>query len=523
MIELKRIISLLVVYLACSVFHELKGQPTLVWENHFDFQSNDDYPVKLLVDSSGQCFISGISFNINTEEDITAFALDNSGYLSWHQSIINDHTDRINDMKVDIKSNMYLTGSLGDIFLTKPGFTLKYDSGGNLKWVDTVGRVGRAIVIDDSMNIYVVYQDEAILLIKYSSTHVKFFEVRNDTFIAGNTVEPTLVAVDECRNIYVAGHIGGSNLDSEYFIKKFKANGEFEWDVRYNPAPGQDYAHYLLIDDSANIYLLGDIDGGTHAHGIALVKYDSSGNFLWDKQILYYPSDPFGLVLDSANAPVICGFISDNSLLKYFVRKYSPQGQELWTKYIDTACWPQPFSAITSDKIGGVYFTGALKGTNANLSDIYLDKFNSDGDKQWETMYNSSNNGFDVPIGIALNKGLDIYVTAKSFDSITSSDILTLKYSQPTGVISPFSSYHKVLEINPNPFHSETSVQIFGTMPNEGPVLLEWIDMSGRLLRKDELHGQESFTINREGIANGMYLLKIISNQTIATTKIVIQ
>ncbi|HYV93405.1 MAG TPA: T9SS type A sorting domain-containing protein [Chitinophagales bacterium] len=497
---------------------ELMAQPVLEWVNHFDFGSNSERPVKLAVNSTGDCFIGGISTDDSTHDNIVIMKIDGAGNTVWNNSISNDEHDVLGDMIRDSNDNIFITGRLGNLYLSENGFMQKTNSSGFIEWSDTVNGNGSAISLGDSNYIYALYESNGILVIKYDSQGQRILQVHNDTFTIDNIISPQSIALDKNHNIYVAGKASNDN-DGEYFLKKFKQNGEFLWDVRYNPSVLEDYVHYLMIDDSSDIYILGDIEGGTASMGVALVKYDSSGNFLWDKQVISFPSDPYGLVLDSDNAPVICGFLeSGNSFLTYFVTKYSASGQEVWTKYIDTTCWPGPSAALIADKIGGIYFTGALEAIGPSTSDIVLSKYNSAGDELWEIRYNSPANGFDIPIQIDLDQVEDIYITAKSYDSITNSDILTLKYSQPTGILSPVHSSGKFLEVFPNPAFDKLHITVqSATTEKTG---LKIFNVLGIMVKSLELNGTEA-EIDISDLQQGIYFLRCCTETGVETSRLI--
>jgi len=86
------------------------------------------------------------------------------------------------------------------------------------------------------------------------------------------------------------------------------------------------------------------------------------------------------------------------------------------------------YSAIISDNSDNVYAAGYC--TDDVSAYIILDKYNSSGTKLWSKAYRSMNNGYDVPVSIALDSSGGIYVAGYSKGLTSSYDFLLIKYNQ---------------------------------------------------------------------------------------------
>lgn len=143
----------------------------------YDNQNNplgSDVPYDIAFDNSGNIIVCGTSYTTTgqfTSQDMTTIKYSPSGTQLWVKtyddpSHSNDVTQAITS---DGSSNIYLTGNA-----SKTGYqnatTIKYSSAGDLQWTANYnGGVARALLLDNSENVYVC--GAAIpnsLLIKYS-------------------------------------------------------------------------------------------------------------------------------------------------------------------------------------------------------------------------------------------------------------------------------------------------------------------------------------------------------------------
>ncbi|MCY7409943.1 MAG: hypothetical protein LH473_06700, partial [Chitinophagales bacterium] len=264
---------------------EVKCQPVLEWENKFDLENRSDESFKMLLDNEGNIYNAGTSFNIFTKNEIVYFKLNSNGFQEWFQDVSNFYFDDITDYAIDGSNDLYVTGYYTDSFFYTNGFIQKTNSSGTYLWGDTTGFVVfESIAIDDSNNVYALYSDFAVGITKYDSSGQIKFNVRNDSTLNGNFVLPWIITLDPANNIYVSG-TSTLESDDEYMLKKFSSGGNFLWGVTYNPTEEDDRPRFVSIDEYSNIYIYGVIGGGDPGQGVALVKFDSSGNFLWDQQI----------------------------------------------------------------------------------------------------------------------------------------------------------------------------------------------------------------------------------------------
>ncbi|MFA5859070.1 MAG: SBBP repeat-containing protein [Elusimicrobiota bacterium] len=201
-----------------------------------------------------------------------------------------------------------------------------------------------------------------------------------------------------------------------------------------------DSCYSIAIDTSTNIYLTGDaksgIDGNTPlgSNDMVLIKYDTNGNKQWVKQFGTSVSDRgHSVTIDLSGNIYIAGFYNINGSL----RKYDSDGNELWTRQIGTGTATNVYSVAT-DVSGNVYVTGETTiGLDNNINvgnyDIFLIKFDSNGNKQWTKQMGTSLE--DRGRSVTTDSSDNIFVTGWTLGGLDgnnyygSRDIFLVKYN----------------------------------------------------------------------------------------------
>ena len=246
---------------------ELEGPVTQAWVATFDDPAGDrkddnEWATAIRTDSMGNVYVTGGGGTVK---------YDNAGNLLWIYDTIGS------DLAVDAVGSVYVTGYYG---------TKKYDNAGNLLWENAIR--GSALALDTFGDVYVTgYYGTA----KYAGTflgtnllwendnmgsaiavdtsgfgrvYVTGFSGTFKYGIAGNLLwkDPTLgtaLALDASGNLYITVEDQGGS--SRYTTVKFSKDGERLWTAILNgPAyPGMGWATALAVDPYGNIYVTGAI------------------------------------------------------------------------------------------------------------------------------------------------------------------------------------------------------------------------------------------------------------------------
>jgi hypothetical protein len=353
---------------------------------------------------------AGISSATPNYYDIFVTKLNLAGSYQWHYNCIKNAgtgDDTGYDVCTDAAGNVYVTGYFGGTvnfrstfnpyyLLTASGssdvFVLKIDPNGNFVWAAQLGGaaadVGLSISVDAVGNVYTT---------GYFSGVADF---------------------DPGSGTYTLSSAGGTDL----FISKLNSAGNFVW-AKNIGGLGMEQATAVEVDGSQNVTIGGffnymvDFDPGTAVASYTantnwgdgfFMKLDSSGNFLWAKQI---SSTQLGRVdamaFDASNNIYLTGAFNgvcdfDPSPATYtfntfgaqniFVAKYNASGTFIWASQMGNAGYGQEAYGIDVTSSGEVWTTGAFgssacdfdpgPGTYtlpANGQDVFVSKLNASG------------------------------------------------------------------------------------------------------------------------------------------------
>lgn len=217
-----------------------------------------------------------------------------------------------------------------------------------------------------------------------------------------------------------------------------------QWATSFNsPTNGSDAPVAMTVDNSGNIYVTGVSPTSTTAADFATIKYNPAGVQLWAAR--YHntggQSDNVkGISVDGSGNVYVTGSISmGGSYGIQITVKYNSSGQEQWVRQLgepvaSPAAPGNGKSPITTDASGNIYIGGARKFTSSSNTSFLLTKYNSNGDSLWTRFYKGTHFLAGLGSGIRCIKidGNYIYVTGKSFDQnpdlSSSAFATTIKY-----------------------------------------------------------------------------------------------
>jgi len=182
------------------------------------------------------------------------------------------------------------------------------------------------------------------------------------------------LAVDASGNVLVAGHVVGvlpgqtnaGNYDA--YVRKYAPDGTALWTHELGTI-GSDSAYAVTSDSSANVFVVGRAAS-------ALPMQTSAGGY------------------------------------DAFVRAYSPDGAELWTRQFGTSSDDEAH-AVSTDGSGNVYVAGCVVGALPGQSavgndDAFVRVYAADGTVTWTRQFGSS--ALDCVSGVSVGADGSVYV-----------------------------------------------------------------------------------------------------------------
>lgn len=259
------------------------------------------------------------------------------------------------------------------------------------------------------------------------------------------TADPTLIIAGTTKSGEFGSVTQGSlteyrNLDGSGILKSYShevsgvdSDGfvipatEDEEEIKSTAATYETTPTAVKVDNNGNSYVVGTTEGdfsgqinGAQTSDVFLSKYDSVGNLLWSRLLgASDEAEAFAIALDNNDNIIIAGKTNEELLsadvftgTDSFVSKFATDGEELWTRQLDTIATDQA-SGLVVDGNGDVYFTGNVQGqlnpstTNNGAIDAIVVKLGGASGVVLETtQYGSAANDYGKQIAVASDGNL---------------------------------------------------------------------------------------------------------------------
>lgn len=384
---------------------KLDASGNFVWARSFNTTTMYSFSggYNLCTDASGNVYVAGLIQGVvdfdpgpgtstlsactptANNSDVFVTKLDGSGNLVWARCFGGTYPDMLHGITVDASNNVFTTGvyqhtadfdpGAGAYNLTSAGagdiFISKLDASGNFVWAKSMGGnpfntvdddVAYAIALDAAGNIF--------------TTGMYYYTADFDPGPGTYTLT--------AQNVQ----------NSDMFISKLDASGNFVWAKSINGSYGESVGHGLVLDAAANLYITGDyalttdFDPGPGTYTLAtgynsdafIAKYDSTCSFAWAKKIGGTDYDHgLGIALDASGNVITTGTFRGTvdfdpgpgtySLTcagtyndDIFISKLDASGNYIYAEIIGSNNVETP-NAMVSDAAGNIYICGSFPGT----------------------------------------------------------------------------------------------------------------------------------------------------------------
>ncbi|NUO48545.1 MAG: hypothetical protein HOV80_06785 [Polyangiaceae bacterium] len=421
-----------------------------VWSKRFG-DASPQYGETLATDADGNVLFAGY-FQGNMDLgggtlaspggfDVFLAKYDPSGRHLWSKRAGDSSDQACATVAVGGDGSVLITGHMagnanfgGEQPLTSAGssdvFLAKYDASGAFLWNkrfgDGLGQWGSGLAVDLDDNIVLEggftgdldFGGGAISSIGPNDAFVAKLDADGEhlwTRQLGGTGSATTynLVTDPSGAVLVVGWFSGtmdfgggartSAGNTDVFIVKLDADGQYLWDQQYGDANAQE-SEGIAVDGDGNVllagYFRGTIDLGGEVltsagdYDVYIAKLDPDGNHLWSfrfgddgmQAASRIVVDAFGDVLLTGHMTGSIDFGGGSLVgagsLDIFVAKLDAEGGHIWSAIFGEA-ENQTAQTITTDPYGNVFLTGYIQGTadfggdplmSAGSSDAFLVK-----------------------------------------------------------------------------------------------------------------------------------------------------
>jgi hypothetical protein len=462
----------------------------VLWNKSFGGNNQEDGPGKIIYANNQLLFgCSSKSDSSCSKEtrskivgggvsDFWICSVDSVGNKLWEKTYGSPGNDDTPSITLLSDGNYLIlgTGSSGVGFdRTYPGWgsydfwALKLDAQGNKIWDKSFGGTGG--------NIF------------YTSNSYNFlnaaFPTENGSFVfCGNTNSPV------SGNISDAGYGG-----FDFWIIKVDSAGNKIWDRRYGGSQA-DYCSQLISTMDGGFLLLGVTNspqdgtvneapiGGVLNADVWLIKLDSAGNEQWD-------------------------------------RRYGGTGKDFGLSAVIAPGGGYWISATTSSPVG---FDVSEPGYG--LADYWIFKIDSAGNKLWDKRFGGPDD--DFASNFVLMPDSSIFLCGYSYPgtSAVKSEygyggtdywVVHFKYDDSAVGVTDYAANALQLTVTPNPAKEAVTISSKTAMKN-----IELFDMSGKKVFERKLLHSFFEKIMLNGLGNGVYTLRVATDEGMANKKVVV-
>lgn len=448
---------------------KLNNSGTIEWTRQINNES-EDTGASVISDNSGNVFIAGETGSRNF---IAKY--DGEGVQQWTKVWGPEEGSMISSAAMDINGNIYVTGNtIGSFngFQFKGGsdfFIQKLDSNGNVKWTNQSGTAGfdeaDSVTVDSSGDILITgwvqgslggsvsSGDYDIFMMKFKNDGTKMWLKQWGT---ASEDKGGGVSADEEGNIFITGFTAG-NLDGnsgskgkDVFLTRFESDGTKEWTKQWGTNVYED-VQSMISDNAGNIYIAGYASGYfatggfSYKSGPFLIKLDKDGSIIRIDQPGHDYESVRDAVADSSGNIYLTGMtwksaegIENPGGAEIFLSKLTPEGTELWKKKWGTDSHDEGLS-VTVNNDGNIFVAGKTTGSmsgyaNAGSSDIFMTKFDSEGNELWTKQWGTPRN--DEIRQISIDKTGNIFVSglAGALDNSAKDEVFLTKFNSDENI-----------------------------------------------------------------------------------------
>jgi len=404
-------------------------------------------PVDIVIDAEGTSYATGAVIDSAYRLTCVTVKYDTLGNEVWKSRYdgFNGGMTWGNSIKVDIEKNVYVLAGGTSTHLTYDSYILRYNSSGTQEWIRKIDDSTHEssypveLLIDSSEELYAMVESRNIgytagfSLYKYDSMgNLRW--VNQDERIRGQ-----LLLLQKESSTIVIGHT--TEAPSHQVVKCYSGGGTLRWTLQGEPSLDSLYFTYFVsppppstVDATGNLFI-----GGVHMYEpgkyeFMVISFDTTGSYRWSRRFLDLEKLYTGIsdlaALDDGSVIVSAPFFSYGVDIDCGTVKYSSDGAFQWMQRVTGPGRSEDKPvAMKVDLQGNIYIL-ATSAAHLGYDDMLTLKYDNAGLLQWSTRYNGPGESVEHPAGLAVDSTGNVYVTGSNDDLESNTRrITTIKYA----------------------------------------------------------------------------------------------
>lgn len=342
--------------------------------------------------------------------------------------------------------------------------------------------------------------------------------------------------VVETDGIYLAGWTTGENTQNDIAVLKLDLDGNLIWSQSWG-TDGWDEANGHIVVDENKIYVAGRYNApGSFSGGSAvLAVFDkSTGDYLWHRtwqgSTSWTPvDDAFGMTTDSTSLYLVGITNIAGNGSQIFLLKYDLSGNLIWER-----TWGgnkgEAARAILITQDGDILIGGKTNSEGAGENDIVLLKYNAEGTLIWSKIWGGSDID-EVHDMVSYGNVLYIAGETNSYGS-GKNDALLIKVDNLLRVTDQIENVLNGFHLDqnyPNPFNPETVIEY--QLPRASEVEIIIFNLQGQkvamLVKDNQTTGFHKIRWNGtdesgQPVVSGVYLYQLTGGNFVAVKKMLL-
>lgn len=308
--------------------------------------------------------------------------------------------------------DIVVAGIRGDT--TNDWLIVKYDRNGDTLWTRTYDTGIYDYAIDAA------FDPQGNIIVSGLS-----FTFRNHEFLELNEKKSQIKKLSHSFNPFNPIRHRRNEKDQLIYALTVKYNslGDTLWSRTQDMA----FAYGAGTDDQGNVYVSGSFIDFVAGTDFWLAKYSPSGELVWTRTFDFTPEDyGYRLSVDRSNNIIMTGYSGEYPICDLMLLKFNSNGDTLWTRRVDSGNEDYGISVAT-DEFNNIIVAG-VTGSMSNYDFLIL-KYDSLGNLLWTRTFDWGVD--DQAFGIGCDPRNNIFVGGMTGD-FGLYDYLTIGYS-PAG------------------------------------------------------------------------------------------